>query len=156
MALLDKFTELGESISSKSRNVVQKAKDATGIAGLNSRIHAIDEQLCAQFEQLGRAFFAAKGGPATEEMAALTAQIAELLDEQATIRAQINSIRGVVCCTNCGRELPVGSGFCPDCGTKTPEPVVYVCVKCGQIISETSAFCPYCGASQAKPAAPNS
>ena len=45
MAFLDKFSGIGETISTKSKNVVQKAKEATETAGLNSQIGAIDGRL---------------------------------------------------------------------------------------------------------------
>jgi rRNA maturation endonuclease Nob1 len=145
MAILDKFSELGESITNKSKTVVQKAKDATGIVGLNGRISELDSRCSELFEQLGRAYFEAKGGPATEEMANLVADISAAQEEQATIREQIKSIRGVVCCENCGKELPIGTGFCPECGAKVPEPVVKTCPGCGKIVSDDAAFCTSCG-----------
>lgn len=150
MAILDKFSGLGESISSKSKSVVQKAKDASGVAGLNAQISGLDEQLTGLFEQLGRAYYEAKGGPATEEMAALVTQIADAQAEQEKLREQIKSIRGVVCCPTCGRELSVGIAFCPDCGTKAPEPVVRTCPSCHSIVADTAAFCPLCGTELAK------
>lgn len=150
MALLDKFSELGESISSKSRSVVQKAKDATEAAGLNSQINALDGRLRELYEQLGRAYFAAQGG-ATEEMAGLVQQIRDTLDEQDALREQVKKVRGITCCENCGRELTPGTAFCPECGTKVPEPpapVVRCCVSCGLPIPDEAVFCPNCGTSQ--------
>lgn len=46
-------------------------------------------------------------------------------------------------CVNCGRELPLGAGFCPKCGTKAE---AAVCPKCGREVDPDDAFCPSCGA----------
>ncbi len=150
MAILDKFSELGESITSKSKSVVQKAKDATGIAGLNTQINALDEKVTTLCEQLGRRYYAACCDAPPEAVADLVGEIKAALEEQETIREQIKSIRGVVACTGCGKELPIGSGYCPDCGAKVPDPIVYVCPSCGVIVSETASFCSRCGTSLAK------
>lgn len=148
MALLDKFSELGESISSKSKTVVQKAKDATEVAGLNAQISAKESALSGLYEQLGRAYYGAQGA-ATEEMAGLVARIADTLAEQEALREQIKKVRGVTCCAGCGAELTAGTAFCPNCGTKVPEPPVRLCFSCGHELPEEAVFCPNCGASAA-------
>lgn len=144
MALLDKFSDLGESISSRGKNVVQKAKDATEVAGLNTQIEALDETLRALYEQLGRACFGAKGA-FTQEMTDLTGRIADTLAGQDALREQIKIVRRVVCCPGCGKELAFGTAFCPDCGMKAPEPPVRLCAGCGHELSDEAAFCPRCG-----------
>ena len=150
MAILNKFSELGESITAKSKNVVQKAKDASGIAGLNAQISALDDKLKELYEQLGRSYCEHFGTEPAAPLAAQVVEIAAALEEQATIREQIKSIRGVVCCTGCGKELPIGSGFCPDCGAKVPDPVVNTCPNCSAIVPDNAAFCSHCDTSLAK------
>ena len=44
-------------------------------------------------------------------------------------------------CPQCGK--PQTGNFCPDCGTKRPEPFSWVCPQCGKTL--TSKFCPDCG-----------
>ncbi len=78
-------------------------------------------------------------------------------------------------CKNCGKEIPPGSRFCPNCGTQlwqeaparepdcpvSPAPVRPAppkaependgkkrCIKCGEEIPDDSVLCPYCGAWQ--------
>jgi predicted RNA-binding Zn-ribbon protein involved in translation (DUF1610 family) len=147
MAFLDKFSGIGETISAKSKTVVQKAKEATEAAGLNSQISAIDSRLRGLYEQLGRAYYEAHGGPATQDMAELVAQIAAAYDEQDALREQVKKLRGVKTCESCGAELAPGAAFCPNCGTKVPEPPVRRCPACAQEIPEEAVFCPNCGQS---------
>ena len=46
-------------------------------------------------------------------------------------------------CPSCGKA-GIASRFCPDCGTKKPEPAVWTCPDCGTT-KITSRFCPNCG-----------
>ena len=48
-------------------------------------------------------------------------------------------------CTNCDREIPDESEFCPYCG-KTVEKK-NICSKCGKVVEGEFTFCPYCGSS---------
>ncbi len=47
-------------------------------------------------------------------------------------------------CPSCNRLAPVGTKFCPDCGTAMVQPSISTCPKCG---TEThgAKFCPNCG-----------
>ena len=46
-------------------------------------------------------------------------------------------------CPSCGKA-GIASRFCPDCGTKKPEPAVWTCPDCGTT-KIASRFCPNCG-----------
>ena len=60
-------------------------------------------------------------------------------------------------CSNCGKEIPDGSEFCPYCGTNLNEEIKKektevveevkenICNNCKKEIPEESDFCPYCG-----------
>lgn len=62
-------------------------------------------------------------------------------------------------CQKCGAEIPAGSKFCNECGTKIEQVALfkdiepeskepYKCEKCGKIIPSNSVFCPECRAYQ--------
>lgn len=44
-------------------------------------------------------------------------------------------------CINCGKPLPAGANFCPECGT----PQSRTCAKCGTVNRGTAKFCSECG-----------
>jgi len=53
-------------------------------------------------------------------------------------------------CAKCGTVSPVGTKFCPECGTvleapKPAEPLPMACPKCGTICPPGTKFCPECG-----------
>ena len=47
-------------------------------------------------------------------------------------------------CTRCGKPMPVGAKFCPECGASAA-PAAAKCVKCGAAIPAGAKFCPECG-----------
>ena len=62
-------------------------------------------------------------------------------------------------CQKCGAEIPAGSKFCNECGTKIEQVALfkdsesestesYECENCGNLIPNNSVFCPVCHASQ--------
>jgi membrane protease subunit (stomatin/prohibitin family) len=46
-------------------------------------------------------------------------------------------------CPNCGKDIPFGSKFCPECGTNLSATIT--CPKCGATLPVGSKFCPNCG-----------
>lgn len=58
-------------------------------------------------------------------------------------------------CPKCGAEIPAGSKFCNECGTKIEQVALFKddeskntepckCESCGNIIPNNSVFCPIC------------
>lgn len=46
-------------------------------------------------------------------------------------------------CPNCGKDIPFGSKFCPECGANLSATIT--CPKCGATLPVGSKFCPNCG-----------
>lgn len=59
---------------------------------------------------------------------------------------------GTVPCISCGAQIPLGSKFCPVCGSgqeapaQEARPSVRICPSCGSQVPEGSRFCQHCGA----------
>lgn len=48
-------------------------------------------------------------------------------------------------CTQCGKSVPAGAKFCPECGTVQGAPA---CKGCGEALTNGAKFCPSCGQKQ--------
>lgn len=94
--------------------------------------------------------------PRQEEIAeAQAAQAAGVLKGIADVFGVGDAIRGaaqaaktaaanMARCPNDGTLAPVGTKFCPECGSPMVQPVADVCVKCGADL-HGAKFCPQCG-----------
>ena len=80
--------------------------------------------------------------------------IGTLADAETKIRAckqQLQEIKGVQRCPNCGTEVSNGSAFCSACGAslpkvQPPEPAGFVkCPHCGASVKSGMRFCTSCG-----------
>lgn len=49
-------------------------------------------------------------------------------------------------CPSCGKEIPDGSTFCPQCGNKCADANQIKCPVCQKVVPPDAPFCPYCGA----------
>lgn len=155
------FEALGKKITETSQEVVQKTKDTAEILKLNSMISDEESQLKEYYIELAKAYYEANKDSVPEEYASHFTNIAEKLANIANLNDQINKVKGMFPCPNCGATLPQDALFCSSCGTKIekPEPTpvaeaatdVKCCTKCGEPIQEGFAFCINCGTKVEQP-----
>ena len=150
------FETLGKKITETSQEVVQKTKDTAEILKLSSMISDEESQLKEYYIELAKAYYEANKDSIPEDYASHFAKITEKLTTISSLNDQINKVKGMFPCPNCGASLPSDALFCSSCGTKIekpeePEPVaeetsdVKCCAKCGEPIQEGFAFCIGCG-----------
>ena len=91
------------------------------------------------------------GIPGEEEFAGMVASIAESEEKIKSYRQQIQDIKGVVRCPQCGAEVQSGVAFCSSCGAPMPkvQPVntgdMVRCEGCGAMNKKGVRFCTSCG-----------
>ena len=156
------FEALGKKITETSQEVVQKTKETAEILKLNSMISDEETQLKEYYIELAKAYYEANKDSVPEEYASYFANITEKHTNIANLNDQINKVKGMFPCPNCGASLQSEALFCSSCGTKiekpeNPVPVaeeaadVKCCKKCGEPIQEGFAFCINCGAKLEQP-----
>lgn len=113
MALLDNL----EKTFGKVANVtVQKSKEVTQLAKLNTKLAGINRELDEMFASLGRAVYQARKDQPDSPYAQLFARIADKQAQAQALQGQLNEIRDVKVCTQCGTANPKESQFCSKCG----------------------------------------
>ena len=130
MTLWDDFAKkAGET----ARSFGARAKEVAETTKLNGQIAVKRTETEKLYGEIGKIFFAVRAGKVQdgEELEALCLKAEALEKEIEEIQAQIDVIRQVRRCANCGEVSPISARFCGACGTKfeeKPAPVESVIV----------------------------
>ncbi len=148
MAFID---GLGKRISQTGQTAVQRTKAMTDVARINSMISEEEKRVNNSYYQLGKTYVSLH---ATDYDPSFSDFINAIKESEAKIleyRQQIQIIKGVVRCDNCGAENPNNVAFCSSCGSPMPQsPVVtntddrIKCLYCGSMVKKLK-FCTVCG-----------
>lgn len=123
-----------------------------GIEELKKHIEEVEAKINLDFTELGREIFAKDEEYAAENCPEIAKRIRRNNDEIKECNKQINLIKGIVICENCGAEVKNTHTFCQECGhkmkmvtTDVPEGFI-LCGNCNATVPEGSKFCYCCGA----------
>lgn len=157
------FDKLGETISSKSKDVAQKAKDLAEIASLNGKISTQEEIIRKAYLEIGQKYYEKYKLDTSNEFDLECEAITDAFDEISKIKSEIQVIKNTKICPNCGEEVPSDAVFCSKCGThlevesvapetdntesdtSNEESEVLVCPGCNEVIEDDVKFCTKCG-----------
>ncbi len=152
MAFLDDF---GKKISQASQSTLQKTRDMADVAKLNMQITDEEKRINDTYLEIGKKYVELHADDSEAAISGLVQVIADSNRKIGEIKAQIQEIKGVVRCDNCGAEVARESAFCPSCGNKMPEIVQTVveqsvveekkCTNCGATLETGALFCSECG-----------
>lgn len=149
------FDDLGKKISQAGQTAVQKTKDMTDIAKINSAISDEEKNINNVYRQIGKIYVAKYSSDCAPELAGMVKSVKEAEARVAAYRKQILDIKGVMCCEKCGAEIASNVAFCSFCGAPapkivtpdapTPEMNTVRCPGCGQAVAPGMKFCTTCG-----------
>ena len=150
MAFLD---DLSKKLTQAGQTAVQKTKEMTDIARINSMIADEERVINDCYSKIGKLYVSLHGADYEDAFAELcfTVQRANLTIQG--YRKQIETIKNAGRCSKCGSEIANGAAFCSVCGTSVQKgeqtqddkPSSHYCDGCGAVISENARFCTSCG-----------
>ena len=149
------WDNLSQKASETTAKAMQKAKEMSDIAKLNAMISEEETKI-------NNAYVAMHSQDHEEEFVGMIATLAEAEEKVKSYRQQIQDIKGVVRCPQCGAEVQSGAAFCSSCGTPMPkaQPVntddLARCDSCGAMVKKGVRFCTACGKPMAQTAMPES
>ena len=112
------FEDLGKKISKMGQTTVQKTKEFADIAKLNSSISEEERKLKETYLQIGKQYVELYGEKEESDFSELILSIRAGQEKISEYQAEIEKIRGVMRCEQCGAEIAYNSGFCSNCGSK--------------------------------------
>ena len=122
------FDTIKRNASGVANKAAKKTNDLTSLAKLNVSVKTMEAKLDGVYEEIGRLFYNAErnGEDYTSDIAALIMKADKFMADIDATKKQINSLRKVVVCEGCGKEISDEAAYCSFCGTKQtkPEPEV--------------------------------
>jgi Zn finger protein HypA/HybF involved in hydrogenase expression len=117
------FEDLGKKLTCFGQTAAQKTKDLTEIARLAAANADRNRKIDQLYEEIGKAYYNAHKDDAFSESADQILEITALFAEIASAQDEINRIKGIVKCANCGADVESGNAYCNACGAKMEAPV---------------------------------
>lgn len=148
---MDFFNGIGKKITQTGQGVVQKTKDTAEIIKLNGAISDEEKKVNNAYFQIGQLYFSKYRDNADEDFSFLVEQVNNSLSQIENLKQQIQHIKGVKVCNNCGAEVSENSMFCSVCGEKIiAQNDVYAsnfvkCNNCNNLVEKGLQFCTICG-----------
>lgn len=131
------FDDLGKKVTDAGQKTMQKAQEMSEVARINSLISQNESKINNVYYQIGKLFVSIYGNDCREEFAGMVATVAELEQQNATYKKQIQDVKGIQHCEKCGAEVAMGVAFCSSCGAAMP--------KVDKQPSDDVEKCPHCG-----------
>lgn len=143
------FKKIGNSISSKSKELIKNARAASETNSLNNIIKAEQLKIDTNYKMMGKLYFDNYGDSPAEEFAAAIKLVKASMEKIDETKEEIEKIRRRNCCPNCGNRFKPDAFFCSKCGTRIKEeiqkPVLIICKNCGNKLENDALFCDSCG-----------
>ena len=151
------FDDLGKKVTDAGQKTVQKTKEMSEVARINSLISQNENRINTIYYQIGKLYVNIHEFDYEEEFGGMISQVIELEQQISEFRKQIQEIKGIQFCEKCGAEVARGVAYCSSCGAVMPrtEKQEYYedcvkCVRCGSWVKKGMRFCTSCGQSMMK------
>lgn len=115
------WENLSGTITAKSKEVADKAKNFTDIASLKGQIVAQENVILRQYKEIGREYYAAHKDDAVAEFPEQMEAVKKAEDLIEEMKKKIAELSGTKRCAACDSEVADDSAFCPKCGAKMEE-----------------------------------
>lgn len=145
------FEELGKKVSEAGQKTLQKTKEFSDVARLNSMISDEEKRINEYYFQIGKLYVSLHGADYEADFAGMIQGIQDANVKIEELKKQVLEVKGVQICEVCGAEVTKESAFCNSCGAAMPKPKteeiidMTKCGSCGAMTKAGMRFCTSCG-----------
>lgn len=117
MSIID---QIGKKVSKAATTATQKSNELIDVTKLNANISREEKEISDLYAQMGQECFRLykENTQLPDELLILCEEIAAHFATIDSFKQEISAKKGIVICSNCGKESPKGTSFCGDCGSK--------------------------------------
>lgn len=132
---------------------MQKARDFSDVAKYTTMLADEEKKINDLYLRMGQLYAALYANNPAEPFIELFQQLKEANQKKEEYQRQIQEIKGMRKCPQCGADVPSNSAFCSNCGkgmtSNTPGQLensnVVRCTSCGAVVPAEAKFCTACG-----------
>lgn len=142
------FDEAKKNINQVSQSAMQKTKDLSEIAKLNSSITECENKIRELYSKIGYETYRAYIDAVVPETEPLLMEVSSLYQTIDANRNRINELNAAKLCPNCGAKISKKHLFCGNCGYRFAKPekkLQRICPNCRSELADDSIFCSNCG-----------
>ncbi len=149
------YDGLGKKIQQTGQGAIDKTKKGAETVKHNSAISNLEREISQEYTEIGRLYYQQHADePQDADMAPHFQTISDKMAEIEEHRAQVDELKGMRKCTNCGAMISGTATFCNYCGARQvpeytaqseSEPAAGFCPNCGAALEEGQMFCTECG-----------
>lgn len=107
-----------DQLSTKSKDLSQKAKDATAQTKIKNLLKSEQEKINSLYEALGKLYYENETEQLKEPYADIVKTIRISMEKIEEYQSKIEEIKSKYICPTCGASVTATTQFCKNCGTK--------------------------------------
>ncbi|MDR0984134.1 MAG: zinc-ribbon domain-containing protein [Ruminococcus sp.] len=119
------FDELGKKLSQTGQTVAQKTKNTTETIKLGGMVSDEEKRIHNTYLQIGKTYYENFSDRPDPLLSDFIYSINDSRSKIASYKEQIEQLKGISRCANCGSDLPKNSTFCSNCGASVAAPAAY-------------------------------
>lgn len=146
------FDEVGKKVADVGQKTMQKTKEISDVARINSTISQAESKINNLYYQIGKLYVCMHAKDYEQEFEGMVNSIVGLERDVQEYKKQIQDVKGVQRCSQCGAEVPRGVAFCSSCGNAMPQFEAMTssensvkCMNCNAYVKKGMRFCTSCG-----------
>ncbi len=145
------FDEFGKMVSEAGQKTLQKTKEMSDVGRLNSLIAEQEKLIEKQYCEIGKLYAVLHRNDCETDFSGMMNVLIGAEERICSYQKEIQDVKGVCICENCGAEVPKDVAFCSACGVAMPriarlnQEELVVCPKCGGVVKKGMRFCTSCG-----------
>lgn len=147
------MANLFDKVSRNGYDTVQKIKNVTEAGKAKTYIAEEENKIAQYYQMVGKFYFeefSKMNTTPAEPYSTWFSEINKGLSNIKKFEEEILSLRGMLCCPECGNAVKLDAVFCGFCGANLSEAkknitTVRYCPSCGEEVSEGASFCASCG-----------
>lgn len=124
------FDELGKKLTQVGEAAAEKTKDVAEFTKIKAKSLDVSGKLDKAYIALAKRYLELHPAGDEEAMKLVVDAVYALEDQLKELEKQLQSLKGVVKCTECGAECPADTAFCSVCGAE---------IKKGEVIIDSEA-----------------